>query len=41
MEIFWKAQILKNAESDIVYVKWGDNEDSATGIWLQSVFAEL
>ena len=41
MKIFWKAHILENAESNIFCVKLGDDEDSAIGTWLQSVFAEL
>ena len=41
MKIFWKAQILEMAESDIFCVKRSDDHDSGNRTWLQSVFAEL
>ena len=41
MKISWKAQILQMAKSDIFCVKSADDEDSANGTWLRSVFVEL
>ena len=41
MKIFWKAEILEMAESDIFYVKRGPDDDAAMEKWLRSLFVEL
>ena len=41
MKRFCKAQILEMAEKDIFCVKLVDNDDSANGSWMLSVFVEI
>ena len=41
MKIFWKAQTLEVAESDIFSVKSGANHDAEIENWLQLFFFEI
>ena len=41
MKIFWIAQILEMAESDIFCAKSGADYDAAIEIWLWLFFAEI
>ena len=41
MKIFWKAEILQMAKSDICYVKSDADHDAAIQNWLIPRFVEL
>ena len=41
MRIFWKAQILEMAESDIFWVKPGADHDVAIENWLRPLLVDL
>ena len=41
MKIFWKAQILEKAESDIFCAKPGADNDAAIENWLRLFFTEI
>ena len=40
MKIFWNAEILEMAESDIFYIKWDADDDGAMEKWLWLIFVE-
>ena len=41
MTIFWKASTLQMAESDVLYVDLGADDDGAMIMWLRLLFVEL